>query len=57
MAKIGRPLSNNPSTHRATVRFTESEYRSLKQYAESHNLTITQAIKCGIELLYSQSHK
>ncbi len=57
MAKMGRPLSNDPSTHRATVRFTESEYQSLKQYAKSHNLTITQAIKCGIELLYSQSHK
>lgn len=55
MAKMGRPTSDDPSTQRVTVRFTQKEYEFLKQYVESHNLTITQAIKLGIEVLYKQS--
>ncbi len=57
MAKTGRPLCEEPSTQRVTVRFTEKEYEFLKQYVESHNLTITQAIKIGIELMYKQSQE
>lgn len=57
MAKMGRPTSDDPSLHRVTVRFTESEYEFLKMYAESHNLTMTQAIKVGIELLIKISQK
>ena len=57
MAKMGRPTVDNPSLHRVTVRFTESEYQTLKKYAESHNQTMTQAMKIGVELLYKQSQK
>lgn len=57
MAKMGRPTGDDPSLHRVTVRFTESEYEFLKKYAESHNLTMTQAIKVGIELLIKISQK
>ena len=57
MAKMGRPTSDDPSLYRVTVRFTESEYEFLKEYAESHNLTMTQAIKVGIELLIKISQK
>lgn len=57
MAKMGRPSSDDPSLHRVTVRFTESEYEFLKKYVESHNLTMTQAIKQGVEFLYMTSPK
>lgn len=57
MAKMGRPTVDDPSLHRVTVRFTESEYQALKKYAETHNQTMTQAMKIGIELLYRTSQK
>ena len=57
MAKMGRPISDDPRLHRVTVRFTESDYEFLKKYAKSHNLTMTQAIKVGIELLIKTSQK
>lgn len=51
VAKTGRPKSDNPSSHRIGIRLTDSEYEYLKRYAENHDLTMTQAIKIGIELL------
>lgn len=57
MAKMGRPQADEPSLHRVTVRFTESEYQYLKQYAKTHNQTMTQALKLGIELLYQSSRQ
>ncbi len=51
MAKMGRPISDDPCLQRVTVRFTEKEYEFLKKYAESHNLTMTQTIKIGVKLL------
>jgi len=57
MAKMGRPQADDPSLHRVTIRFTESEYQYLKQYAKTHNQTMTQALKLGIELLYQSSRR
>ena len=57
MAKTGRPLSDDPSQHRISVRLTESEYELLKKYVEAHDLTMTRALKLGIELLYKSSQK
>lgn len=57
MAKTGRPLSDDPSQHRISVRLTESEYELLKKYVETHDLTMTRALKLGIELLYKSSQK
>ena len=45
MAKRGRPISGNASYYRVTVRFTEAEYNSLKEYAKASNKTMTNVMK------------
>lgn len=52
MARMGRPKSDEPSLHRIGVRLTDKEYKVLQQYVETHDLTMTQAIKLALELLY-----
>ena len=54
MAKMGRPLLEEPMVHKVSVRFTEREYQRLKAYAEAINKTMTEALKDGIELLYEK---
>jgi len=54
LVKTGRPKIKNPSTKRVTVRFTEEEYLELKKYIKSHNLSLTQAVKKGLTLLYKE---
>lgn len=51
MAKLGRPKCENPSLHKVSVRLTQAEYQKLKSYAESNNLTMTQAMKSGIKIV------
>lgn len=51
MAKPGRPKCEDPSLHKVSVRLTETEYQKLKLYAESNNLTMTQAMKRGIDIV------
>lgn len=55
MSRTGRPVCDDPSLHKVSVRFTENEYRQLKEYAETHNLTMTNALKVGLKLLYETS--
>lgn len=55
MSQMGRPRKDDPMFHKVSVRFTESEYQRLKEYAESVNKTMTEALKDGIELLYRDS--
>lgn len=55
MGKMGRPLTDNPKYHKVTVRMTEGEYQDLKEYAKAHNLTMSEAVKLGIDLLYQQT--
>ncbi len=57
MGRTGRPISDNPSLHKVSVRLTENEYEQFKKYVETHNLTMTNALKLGIELLYKSSSK
>lgn len=52
MARMGRPVTEEPSNRKVTVRLTEAEYELLKRYVEKRNLTMTEAIKRGITLLY-----
>ncbi len=47
--KMGRPKSEDPKTIRVQVRFTESEYNALKEYAQKHSLTITQVVRKGAD--------
>lgn len=48
MAKMGRPLSDNPMNIKKSVRFTEEEYNHLLKYAQNHNMSVTQVIRDGI---------
>ena len=52
MAKMGRPKKEFPKLKSVTIRFTDSEYEKFIKYAASHNMTMTQALMKGIELLY-----
>lgn len=35
-----------------TIRMSEEEYQTLKEYSEKHQQTITKTIKTGVDLLY-----
>ena len=51
MAKMGRPKSDAPKLNTLSLRVTDSELRELKDYADSHGMTITQLLHTGDSLL------
>ncbi len=51
MAKMGRPKSDAPKLNTLSVRVTDSELQELKDYADSHRMTITQLLHTSVELL------
>ena len=51
MAKMGRPKSDAPKLNTLSLRVTDSELRELKDYADSHGMTITQLLHTGVDLL------
>ena len=58
MARTGRPKTDKPFDHKVTVKFKEEEYQIMVEYAESHNLSISQLIRLGVELqMKHQSEK
>lgn len=52
VARTGRPKSENKSERRIGVRLTEEEYQHLQQYVDTHDLTMSQAIKLALDMLY-----
>lgn len=54
MARTGRPKANKPFDHKVTVKFKEEEYQIMVEYAETHNLSISQLIRMGVELQMKQ---
>ena len=52
MGKIGRPKKDSPKLKSVTIRVSDDEYEKFIKYAASHNMTMTQALRKGIELLY-----
>lgn len=54
MAKMGRPKVAEPVNHVVTVKFKEEEYQLMVEYANSHNLSISQMIRLGIEMQMMQ---
>ena len=50
MARTGRPRVDKPINHVVTVKFREEEYQLMLEYAENHNLSISQMIRLGIEM-------
>lgn len=51
MAKMGRPKSDAPKLNTLSVRVTDKELQKLKDYADSHGMTITQLLHTGVSLL------
>lgn len=51
MARMGRPKSDAPKLNTLSVRVTDKELEKLKDYADSHGMTITQLLYAGVNLL------
>lgn len=49
MAKMGRPKVEEVKDKSINMRVTPAEYKKIKEYAQSHNLTITQVLQKGVE--------
>lgn len=54
VARTGRPRLENPRKEGVFIRLTVDEHTRLREYAESHNLTITQTLVQGFNLLRQQ---
>lgn len=46
--------AEKPFDHKVTVKFKEEEYQIMVEYAETHNLSISQLIRMGVELQMKQ---
>ncbi len=51
MAKMGRPKADDPREKSLGVRVTNDEYKVIKEYAEEHDMTITETLLKGVEEL------
>jgi hypothetical protein len=51
MAKMGRPKSDSPKLKSVGIRLADEDYEKLIEYASEHNLTITQVLLKGLNLL------
>lgn len=50
MAGRGRPKSEKPLDKKVSVRFTQKEYDILLEYAQTHKMSVTQAIRMCVEM-------
>lgn len=58
MTKMGRPLKGESAAgHNMSFRLTDAEYRRLKAYASANNVTITEVLQEGLELVYNKKKK
>ncbi len=48
MPKTGRPKSDNPRNIRIVIRFTEEEYKKVKEHAKKNDLSVTETIRKGV---------
>lgn len=53
--RTGRPKVDNPKCFDVKVRFDKESHDKLVDYCEKHNITRTEAIRKGIELLLKQN--
>lgn len=54
MARTGRPKLENPKDKRVIIRLTSDEHTDLIEYAATNNLSITQTLVSGFNLLKQQ---
>jgi len=53
MKKMGRPVIDDvPRDSVVTFRMSTQDHEKLKEYAKNHQMTITETLKEGVELLY-----
>lgn len=57
MSKMGRPKAEKPKLKSLGFRMTKEESDKLQKRAAEHNLTMTQAVLLGIDLLYAKWDK
>ena len=50
MARTGRPKTEKPINRSVTVKFKEEEYQIMLEYAENHDISISQLIRMSVEL-------
>ena len=51
MAKMGRPKTDDPRQKSLGVRVTNDEYKVIKEYATTHDMTITETLLKGVKEL------
>ncbi len=49
--KVGRPKSNNPKSIEVKVRFDEITNNKILKYCKKNNITRTELIRKGVELV------
>lgn len=49
MARTGRPKVDKPINRSVTVKFKEEEYQLMLDYVESHNISVSELIRIGVE--------
>lgn len=54
MAKAGRPKKSDPISHVVTVKFNNRDYELMVEYANNHNMSISQMLRYGVELQLRQ---
>ncbi len=47
--RTGRPVSDNPKSTRIEIRVTPEEKKEIMDYAKSHNISLLNLLKLGIE--------
>ena len=57
MARTGRPRLENPSSEGVFIRLTKDEHTDVTEYADTHNLTITQTLVQGFYSLREQENQ
>lgn len=57
MAKMGRPKVASPKQIPVGFRMKDEDYEKMIRFASEHNLTKTEMIEKGLELLYEQYQK
>jgi len=55
MAKMGRPKSENSKKKVLSVRVEDSMYQHICDYADKHQLTVTEVVLLGLEKILSES--
>ncbi len=51
MAKMGRPKAKEVKEKIITLRVTPARHKKIKEYAQAHNLTITEVLLKGVDNL------